>query len=123
MIIQDQGHAGGAFDLASPHGALHPAVAPTPGDWLVVKRASSAFTGTDLADRLRSAGVDAITVGGLHSEHCVAATCEEALSMDFSVALLHDGHAAAKPEGEQATNLRLAALGVQICDQWTSIRT
>ena len=48
----------------------------------------SAFGGTDLAERLRRAGVRSVWVGGLAEDYCVRATALDAIRQGFKVHLI-----------------------------------
>ncbi len=52
--------------------------------------AYSGFSGTDLAQRLRGAGVKRLLVGGLATDYCVLNTVRDALQAGFEVLLLAD---------------------------------
>ena len=52
--------------------------------------AYSAFSGTDLAERLRSRGVKRLLVGGLATDYCVLNSVRDALKEGFGVLLLKD---------------------------------
>ncbi len=54
------------------------------------KDAYSGFEGTDLAERLRSAGVQRLFIGGLATDYCVLNTVRDALREGFAVQLLTD---------------------------------
>ncbi|MFO1433703.1 MAG: nicotinamidase [Candidatus Competibacteraceae bacterium] len=54
------------------------------------KDAYSGFEGTDLAERLRSAGVRRLFIGGLATDYCVLNTVRDALRGGFAVRLLMD---------------------------------
>ena len=54
------------------------------------KDAYSGFEGTDLAERLRSAGVQRLFIGGLATDYCVLNTVRDALREGFAVRLLMD---------------------------------
>lgn len=94
---------GGDYD--APTGPAEPCVIGTPGaEWYrvrpaegeprVVKRGYSGFLGTDLDARLRAAGCDWLTVVGLTSECCVAATAQDGLQLDWPVVVPQDATAA-----------------------------
>ncbi|MEM1190393.1 MAG: isochorismatase family protein [Pseudomonadota bacterium] len=63
--------------------AVDSRLAPLAGELLVEKHYASAFFGTDLAGRLRSAGADSLMVTGLTTSGCVRATVVDALQHDF----------------------------------------
>jgi len=52
--------------------------------------AYSGFQGTDLEERLKSLGVDAIFLGGLTTDYCVRESTLDALKAGFSVTVLAD---------------------------------
>jgi nicotinamidase/pyrazinamidase len=52
--------------------------------------AYSGFDGTDLADRLRVAGITRLWVGGLATDYCVRATVLDARRLGFEVVVLGD---------------------------------
>lgn len=62
-------------------------------DTVIRKTADSGFDGTDLHDVLQDRGVDAMSVCGLLSEMCVAATVRSALALGYDVVVAHDSHA------------------------------
>ncbi|HVX22356.1 MAG TPA: isochorismatase family protein [Acidimicrobiales bacterium] len=54
--------ASGGLGLDDPTSAIHPAVAPEPGDVVVVKKRIGAFTGSDLEVVLRSLDVGSVVL-------------------------------------------------------------
>ncbi len=50
----------------------------------------SGFTGTDLADRLRSRGIKRVFVAGLATDYCVRSTTIEAIENGFDAVVLAD---------------------------------
>ena len=70
------------------------ALSPEPEEIRIVKRRYSGFAGTPLAAKLREAGVEWVSVAGLTTECCVAATAFDAFQHDFSVVVLSDATAA-----------------------------
>ena len=51
---------------------------------------ASGFAGTDLAERLRQAGITRVFIGGLATDYCVLTTVGDALAAGFRVVLLVD---------------------------------
>lgn len=73
--------------------ALHPEIAPV-DEPVLQKSANSAFIGTDLEHRLRTAGITELVVAGLTTPHCVSTTCRMGANLGFQVTLVHDATAA-----------------------------
>src|SRR5574338_1420905 len=66
-----------------PQSPLHPShpgnvfkaiAAPRAGEPVIGKDVNSAFIGTDLEARLRTANIDAVVIAGLTTPHCVSTT-------------------------------------------------
>lgn len=75
----------------------------------------SGFAGTDLAGRLRRAGVRRVFVGGLATDYCVLNTVKDALAAGFATVLLSDAVRAVdvRPgDGEKAV-AEMRELGAQ----------
>jgi maleamate amidohydrolase len=70
-----------AEDADGCWGAL--ALAPVPGEPMVVKQYASAFFGTSLAATLHAGGVDTVVVAGVSTSGCVRATAMDALNHGF----------------------------------------
>lgn len=71
----------------------------------VEKDAYSGFEGTDLDERLRSAGVNRVLIGGLATDYCVFNTVKDAVKHGYEVLLLQDAIAAVNVQsgdGEKA---------------------
>ena len=84
----------------TPGAAFHPALHAS-GIGLVVRKGTevavdgySGFAGTDLAERLKAAGVTRIVACGLATDYCVRATVLEALEHGFGVRVVADAIAA-----------------------------
>lgn len=75
-----------------------PELAPKPGDHVVPKRRFSAFYKTDLAQTLRTLGVDTVAIGGITTPFCVLTTALDAVCEDFRAVILEDCAAAHKRE-------------------------
>jgi nicotinamidase-related amidase len=81
----------GVFTPGDPGAAIHPDVAPQPGDPVVTKRRISAFTGSDLEVLLRSGGVGHLVLAGLSTSGVVLSTLRQAADLDYRLTVLSDG--------------------------------
>ena len=61
------------------------ALTPREGEPLIEKQWASAFFGTDLAQQLRTAGVDSLVITGLTTSGCVRASVVDGLQCNFPV--------------------------------------
>jgi nicotinamidase-related amidase len=73
---------------------IQPVVRPLATEPVLQKQVHSAFIGTDLETRLRTAGIRRLVVGGLTTNHCVSTTVRMACDLGFDVVVLADGTAA-----------------------------
>lgn len=69
-------------------------VLPLPGEKEFTKTVNSAFIGTGLDPYLRSAGISALVIVGLTTDHCVSASTRTASDLGFDVTLVSDATAA-----------------------------
>ncbi|MEV6234387.1 isochorismatase family cysteine hydrolase [Saccharopolyspora shandongensis] len=81
----------GAFVEGDPSAAIHPDVAPRLGEVVVTKKRVSAFTGSDLALVLRSAGIDHLVLTGIATSGVVLSTLRQAADLDYRLTVLSDG--------------------------------
>ena len=70
--------------------AFKPGFEPSGGEWLVAKTRHSAFDGTDLEWRLRSAGIGSVTILGLTTDQCVSTTARMACDLGFDAIVAED---------------------------------
>ena len=84
MHVQHDAGAGTPYDTHAEIGAIVDAVAPRPGEHLVVKNLPSAFVGTDLEDHLRGAGVTNLVLAGFMTHMCVNSTARSAFNLGFA---------------------------------------
>jgi nicotinamidase-related amidase len=91
----------GRFSDGDPGAAIHPAVAPQPGEVIVTKRRVSAFAGSDLDVILRSASVDHLILAGIATSGVILSTVRQAADLDYRLTVLSDGCLDADPEVHQ----------------------
>jgi nicotinamidase-related amidase len=87
--IRDAG--GNSFTSADPGSAVHPDIAPLPGDVVVTKKRVSAFAGSDLDLVLRAGGIDHLVLSGISTSGVVLSTLCQAADLDFGLTVLEDG--------------------------------
>mgnify|MGYP001552876858 FL=1 len=78
------------FARDDPATEIHPAVAPQPGDIVVMKRRVSAFTGSDLEVILRARGIETLVLGGIATSGVVLSTLRQAADADYRLVVLAD---------------------------------
>jgi nicotinamidase-related amidase len=82
------------FHKDAPGSGLKESVQPLPGEPLIIKHFESAFMKTDLEDRLRKAGADALVFVGYYTDQCIASTAKVANNLGFKVFVAADAAAA-----------------------------
>ena len=124
--FQTQGGLWPAHCVMRTQGAQFPSSLRIPSSAIVIskgtssgKEAYSGFEGTDLEERLRSAAVGRLFIGGLATDYCVLNTVRDGLKRGFQVMLLKDAIRAVnvKPnDGLQAEEemLRLGAVPFEL---------
>lgn len=111
---------GSTFFLPGTDGAaIHPAVAPIPGETVVLKHFPNSFRETDLQARLTALGVRHLVVAGMMTNMCLDATVRAAFDLGYTATVLHDACAARQLAFEgtpipapQVHGAFLAALGM-----------
>ena len=85
--------AGRHMHHKDPVTAVHPRLAPQPGDLEVRKSRVGAFSTTDLHDQLRARNVHTLILAGIRTGGVVLTTMREAADRDYQVYVLEDGSA------------------------------
>ena len=70
--------------------AIHPALAPAPGEVVVTKRRVSAFAGSDLDVVLRAGAIRDLVLCGIATSGVVLSTLRQAADLDFGLTVLRD---------------------------------
>ena len=69
---------------------IMPAVAPAPGEAVVVKNYPNSFRNTDLEERLDAEGVEEVVIVGAMSHMCIDATTRAAADLGYKATVVHD---------------------------------
>jgi nicotinamidase/pyrazinamidase len=90
--FKEQGGIWPPHCIANSEGAQFPSElnSPISKGTGVEKDAYSGFEGTDLDERLRSAGIRRVLIGGLATDYCVLNTVKDAIKHGYEVLLLQD---------------------------------
>ncbi len=96
---------------------------PIDGEPVFKKSVNSAFIGTELEPYLHSAGINALVIVGLTTEHCVSTTTRMAGNLGFNAKLVSDATAANPHMGmdgntidaETIHQVNLASLNGEFC--------
>jgi nicotinamidase-related amidase len=81
---------GSVFFPGGPGYPVQDVAREIPGEAVIVKDVNSAFIGTDLEVRLRSAGIGAVIICGATTNHCVETTARMAGNLGFDTRLVRD---------------------------------
>ena len=92
--------------MDSPATEIHPAVAPAPGDLVVIKRRVSAFTGSDLEVGLRGLGEGTLVLTGIATSGLVLSTLRQAADLDYRLIVLADRVPRRRPGGAPGPDSR-----------------
>lgn len=90
--------ANGIFQLGTKGTEVHPAVAPQPGDFDIVKHRVSPFYATSLEAILRANGIERLVLCGVSTNGVVHSGAREAHDRDYEVVILEDCCAGVTPD-------------------------
>ena len=110
----------GAYSDGDANRAVHPGIAPQPGDIIVTKKRVSAFAGSDLDMVLRAQQVDHLVISGISTSGVVLSTIRQAADLDFRLTVLADGCADGDAEVHRVLIEKVFARqgDVVTIDQW-----
>jgi len=91
-VQHNESHPQGSLNPANPGHAIHPDIAPQPGDTIIQKHNPDSFQDTDLAAKLEAMGIKNLVVSGMQTELCVDTTCRAAYQRGYKVTLASDAH-------------------------------
>jgi maleamate amidohydrolase len=97
------------FEIGSPMGDFESPLEPAAGETVITKQYPSAFFGTDLAVRLKSAGIDTLVICGLSTSGCVRASAVDAICHGFVPVIVREGVGDRLPAVHEANLFDLAA--------------
>jgi nicotinamidase-related amidase len=90
-VRHDSSEPHSTYRPGQPGHEFKPETAPVKGETVIAKCVNSAFIGTDLEKRLRSAGQMRLVVTGVITNNSVEATVRMAGNLGFDVRLVEDG--------------------------------
>lgn len=95
IFIQHDGSKEGAFVPGTDDWKLLPELVVETGDIMVSKTANDSFYKTELHDLLTRHGIDELFITGCATDFCVDSTIKSALTKDYRVTVVADGHTTA----------------------------
>jgi nicotinamidase-related amidase len=112
----------GGFGESDPATQLHPRVAPLPGEVVVVKRRTSAFAGSDLAEVLRGGRIDTLVLTGIATSGVVLSTLRQAADLDYGLVVLADACGDADPEVHRVLTTKVFPRQAEVStvDEWVA---
>jgi nicotinamidase-related amidase len=116
VFIRNNGGIGDPDEPGTPGWEIHPDLRPDSGDMVVGKSTGNAFDNTPLDAALKKLHVSRLVMTGLQSEYCVRDTVLGALSHNYAVTLVADGHSTYAADGRAASEI-CAAVNAELQDR------
>ena len=111
LRIGDKGPMGRILVDGEPGNDIVPALAPAPGEAVIVKPGKGAFYATKLDEMLRAQRITHLILAGVTTEVCVQTTMREANDRGYECLLVEDATESYFPEFKQATLAMIHAQG------------
>jgi nicotinamidase-related amidase len=111
LRIGDSGNMGRILIDGEPGNDIVPALAPVPGETVIVKPGKGAFYATALGDILRLQGITHLLFAGVTTEVCVQTTMREANDRGYECLLVEDATESYFPEFKRAALDMIRAQG------------
>ncbi len=118
LRIGDVGPMGRILVAGEPGNQIIPALAPSPGEWVIDKPGKGMFYATGLHERLQGAGISHLVFMGVTAEVCVQTSMREANDRGYDGLLLEDCTESYFPEFKTATLDMIRAQGAIV--GWTA---
>ncbi|MES3003829.1 MAG: cysteine hydrolase family protein [Pseudomonadota bacterium] len=87
------------FHPDRPGFQVKPEALPLAGEPVIYKDVNSSFIGTDLEQRLRAMGAQALVIVGITTDHCVSTTTRMAGNLGFTTFIVSDATATFERKG------------------------
>jgi nicotinamidase-related amidase len=92
FFIQHDGTIAGDFVPHTTEWELLDDLKVETGDIIVSKYANNVFYRSDLQSKLKQYSINELVISGCATDFCVEATIQAALSMDYKITVIEDGH-------------------------------
>lgn len=92
IFIQHDGPADSPFAPHSEGWQIHPALARSAADIVIRKTVGDSFYAPALNEHLKALGVQRLWIGGAATDFCIDTAVRTALSHDYEVTVIADGH-------------------------------
>jgi len=89
-VRHDSREPNSTYRPGQPGNEFKPEAQPAPGEPIIAKQTNSAFIGTDLEQRLRTAGHMTLVVTGVTTNNSVEATVRMGANLGFEIYLVED---------------------------------
>lgn len=107
IFVQQTGDPGSKdLEADSPEWQLHPDLASAMGDQRIRKRMCDAFYQTELDACLREGNIHTLILAGYATDFCVDSTLRNAVSRDYEVVVVADGHTTNGSAGLTSAQIR-----------------